>query len=60
MGEFVAFGIAVLIICLVAGVVWWAVGYSGAPEPVSRIARIIIVVVALIAFIYALKGTSLL
>jgi hypothetical protein len=50
--------VSVLIGVLVLGLVWWLIDYLPVPEPLNRIAKIIIVVIAVIWLIYVLLGLS--
>jgi len=43
-----------LVVFMVLGVVWWAIGALGIPEPLARIARVILILIALIFAIYLL------
>lgn len=43
-----------LVVFIVLGFVWWAIGALGIPEPLARIARVILILIALIFAIYLL------
>lgn len=46
---------------LIAYVLWWLVGYAGLPQPIDKVARVVIalvVVVMLIRLIIRVTGTS--
>lgn len=50
--------IQLLILCIVVGVVWWILDFVPVPEPLNRIAKIVIMVVALIILVYVLLGLA--
>jgi hypothetical protein len=58
-----AFGMLLLTIfaiCAIAGVIWWAIKYVGAPEPIAKIATVAIVLLSVLAIIYAVKASPFL
>ncbi|MET0653663.1 MAG: hypothetical protein ABWY63_14225 [Hyphomicrobiaceae bacterium] len=50
--------IYVVVVILVVGLVYWLVDAIPVPEPLNRIAKILIIVVGCLALIYALLGLS--
>jgi hypothetical protein len=48
----------VLVVCLIAGLAYWLLDTIPVPEPINRIAKILIVVIAAIALIYVLLGLA--
>ena len=49
----------ILYLCIVGGVVWlllWIIGYVGIPEPFAKVAKIIIMVFAVLLLINLLLG----
>lgn len=41
----------IVIIGLVAYLLWWLIGYIGLPEPFSKVARVLVAVVAVVLLI---------
>jgi hypothetical protein len=48
--------IALLLICVVAGLFYWAIGALGTPDPIARFARVGIVLIAALFIIYLVFG----
>jgi len=48
----------VLVVVLVAGLAYWLIDTIPVPEPLNRVAKIIIIVIAAIALIYVLLGLT--
>ena len=48
--------ITVLIIAVIVGIIWWVCDYLPVPDPLNRLIKILSVVIAAIAIIYALLG----
>lgn len=46
--------IQLLILCVVVGLVWWLLDFIPVPEPLNKVAKVVIMVVALIVVIYIL------
>lgn len=50
--------IDLLVICLVGGLVYWVINFLAPPDPVRKIAVVVLVVVLVIALISLLAGVS--
>lgn len=50
--------ISLLIICLIFGVIWWALGQFSLPDPIGNIVRVIVVVVFALVLINLLMGLT--
>lgn len=50
----------ILILCLIAGCVLWCIRFIGLPDPINKIATVVVVIIILIALIYLLKGSPIL
>jgi nucleoside recognition membrane protein YjiH len=48
--------IQLLIICIIIGVAWWILDYVPVPDPLNRIAKVVIIVIGLIIIIGLLLG----
>jgi branched-subunit amino acid transport protein AzlD len=51
IGTILSLLVTVLVICLVAWLVFWVIQQFNPPEPISKIARIVVVVVAVLLLI---------
>ena len=45
-----------IVIGLIFYVLWWGLGQAGLPEPINKVARVLLVVVLVIILIYMLLG----
>jgi hypothetical protein len=50
--------IYVVVIVLVTGLAYWLIDVIPIPEPINKMAKIIVIVIAAIALIYALLGLT--
>jgi hypothetical protein len=48
----------VLILCVVVGVVWWVLDFVPVPDPLNKIAKVVIMVVAIVILVYLLIGLA--
>jgi hypothetical protein len=48
--------ITILVICVVAGLIYWVLDAIPVPQPLNKFAKIAVVVIAVIALIYVLLG----
>lgn len=46
--------IYIVVVCVVIGVAWWILDYVPVPEPLNRIAKIVIIVIGLIIIVSVL------
>jgi hypothetical protein len=44
--------VGILLICVVAGLFYWAIGALGTPDPIARFARVGIILIAALFIIY--------
>jgi hypothetical protein len=50
--------IYVIILALVIGLAYWLVDYLPVPDPLNRILKVVIMIIAVIAIIYLLMGLA--
>lgn len=43
-----------LVIVVVIGIIWWVLDYLPVPEPLNKLAKILVVVIGAIALVYVL------
>lgn len=46
----------IVVVALIAGLLYWVVDVIPVPQPINRVVKVIIIVFAVIAIIYALLG----
>lgn len=46
----------VVVLCLIAYLMYWLIGYIAPPEPIRKVAVVILVVVFIVALLYTLMG----
>ena len=51
IGSIVSLLISILVICLLGWLVWWVIQQFAPPEPIGKIARIVVVVVVVLLLI---------
>jgi Kef-type K+ transport system membrane component KefB len=56
LGGIVTLLVYIVVICLVAWLFYWLINYIGPPEPIKKIAVVILVVVFVIVLLYLLLG----
>ena len=48
----------IVIICIVIGLAYWLIDALPVPQPINRFAKILIIVIGVIALIYVLMGIA--
>jgi hypothetical protein len=48
--------IYIIVLCVVVGVAWWIFDYLPVPEPLNKIGKVVVMIVALIILVYLLLG----
>jgi hypothetical protein len=54
--DLISIFVEILLICVIGGLFYWAIGALGIPDPIGRIARVAVIILCSLALIYMLFG----